>query len=78
MTKITTTITAVSIHREDANPIYGEGVTYVKLADEGAGAFIEIGQTDNERELRFDIDELELVAAEARKLINNYGKNNLT
>ena len=58
----------VSVYQEGNNPIFGEGVTHVSLDDEGGGAFILLEQED--RQLRLDLEELEVVADVARKLIS--------
>jgi len=46
MIKYKTTIMQVAIHKEDSNPVFGEGNTYVGLADEAAGSFIVVEQHD--------------------------------
>jgi len=69
--KFITTPIAVSVHRADESPIFGEGATHIKVKDEAGGPFIELVQHNPDATvLRFDIEELELVAAEARKLID--------
>lgn len=38
------TITSVAIHREDASPVFGEGVIHVALEDASAGCFVSLKQ----------------------------------
>jgi hypothetical protein len=61
-------ITPISsrITSTDTDPIYGEGLS-VTLVDEGAGPFFEI--TDDENRIRVEMEELELLAAEGRRLM---------
>ena len=66
------TVIAVSIHRPSENPIFGEGVTHVTVADEGAGAFLRLCQFDESQkpgEVVIDIDELDLIRDIGRKMI---------
>ena len=55
------TITEISIHKEGESPFFGDIVTYVKLEDEGAGAFINIAQHNGTKmdEIRLDFNEIE-------------------
>jgi hypothetical protein len=71
MTKYVTTILKVAIHREEENPVFGEGNTYVRIEDEAGGPFIIIEQDDSyneEKNIRVDYEEL-LVIAEAAKML---------
>lgn len=66
------TVIAASIHRRSENPIFGEGVTHVTIADEGAGAFLRLCQFDESQrsgEVVIDIDELDLIRDVGRKMI---------
>ncbi len=65
MTKYKTTVVAIAVHAENENPAYGEGVTVVRLEDEGGGPFLSLTKTpgDWDRTLRFDLDEFRAVAA---------------
>ena len=71
--KYQSTILSVAIHRPADSPIYGECVTTVRVEDEAGGAFIAIRQNERqgvaEGEIWLDPEELELIAAEARKLL---------
>jgi len=58
---------AVSVHRKSESPIFGEGVTNIRIDDEGGGMFLVISQED--KEIRCDIEELELILSAARELI---------
>ena len=71
MSKYKTTILTVAIHREESNPIFGEGNTYVSVDDEAAGPFLTIEQTDVVMEngkVRMDYEEF-LAVAEAAKML---------
>lgn len=70
--KYLVTVIAASIHRPSENPIFGEGVTHVTIADEGAGAFLRLCQFDESQrsgEVVIDIDELDLIRDVGRKMI---------
>ena len=69
------TVIAVSIHRPSENPIFGEGVTHVTVADEGAGAFLRLCQFDESQkpgQVVIDIDELDLIRDIGRKIIEEF------
>jgi len=74
--KYKSTIIRISIHPENVNPVYGEGVTHVHIQDEAAGPFITLSQVGEEKFecVRIDLDELELITAEAKKLIGQFPK----
>ena len=74
--KYKSTVISISIHPENLNPVYGDGVTHVSIEDEGAGPFIELLQErdDKDKCVRTDIEELELITAEAKKLIGQFPK----
>jgi len=60
------TVTEVSLHPQNESPIFGETVTRVRLADEGAGMFVSVLQYQQEtlNEIRLGFDEVaELVKA---------------
>ena len=70
MSKFKTTILQVCVHREDTNPIFGEGNTYVRVDDEAGGPFVVLQQQDDARNgtVRFDYEEF-LAVAEAAKML---------
>ena len=74
--KYKSTITRISIHPENENPIFKEGAINVSIQDEGAGPFLTLSQTwpENVESVRIDLDELELITAEAKKLIGQFPK----
>jgi hypothetical protein len=74
--KYKSTIIRISIHPENVNPVYGEGVTHVHIQDEAAGPFLTLSQVGEEKFecIRTDIEELELITAEAKKLIGQFPK----
>jgi len=71
---LVTTPIEVSIHRVGENPIFGHSVTKIRIQDEAGGPFIVLTQCfeDSEGKLSFDLDELEQVLIQARKLIAAY------
>jgi hypothetical protein len=48
MNKFKTTTLKVAVHREDVNPVFGEGVTFVSVDDEAGGPFLVIEQHDDD------------------------------
>jgi hypothetical protein len=64
------TVTEISIHPEHENPIFGNEVTKVQLADEGAGYFFTISQSTEAglNEIRMDFKELDYLVAAIRQL----------
>jgi hypothetical protein len=71
MTKYVTTILKVAVHREEENPVFGEGNTFVSIEDEAGGPFIIIEQDSSyneEKNIRVDYEEL-LAVAEAAKML---------
>ena len=71
MSTYKTTILRVAVHREEENPIFGEGNTYVSVDDEAGGPFLVIEQ-ENELStpgaMRLDYEEF-LAVAEAAKML---------
>lgn len=79
MTPYKTTVIEMSVCNENDNPVFGDSVTKIKLTDEGGGFFIILSQnneSNNEYELRFDIEELEVILDTAKKMIKNVNKEN--
>ena len=73
MSEYKTTILQVSVHREESNPIFEEGNTYVSVDDEAAGPFLVIQQTDDDIEagkVRMDYEEFMAVAEAAKMLMH--------
>ena len=73
MTTYKTTILQVSVHREESNPIFGEGNTYVSVDDEAGGPFLTIQQTDavmEDGKVRMDYEEFMAVAEAAKMLMH--------
>jgi hypothetical protein len=71
MTTFKTTILQVSVHREESNPVFGEGNTYVRVDDEAAGPFLIIEQHDDDVRpgtVRMEYEEF-LAVAEAAKML---------
>jgi hypothetical protein len=73
MSDFKTTILQVSVHREESNPVFGEGNTYISVEDEAAGPFLVIQQTDDVMEhgkVRMDYEEFMAVAEAAKMLMH--------
>ena len=66
------TILTVSIHRTDTNPVHGRGTLQISIDDEGAGGFVKICELgdDLDHYVCIDVDELDLVFHEAKKLLD--------
>jgi hypothetical protein len=67
------TMLQVSVHREESNPVFGEGNTYVSVDDEAAGPFLTIQQHDDVIEpgkVRMDYEEFMAVAEAAKMLMH--------
>jgi hypothetical protein len=68
------TIIAISVHAEGVNPIFGEGVTHVRLNDEAGGYFIELQQSDDTSEngvVKFDPAEWDELNAAVKSLLDS-------
>jgi hypothetical protein len=73
MSEFKTTILQVAVHREDANPVFGEGNTYVRVDDEAAGPFLIIEQHDDDVRpgtVRMEYEEFLAVAEAAKTLMH--------
>lgn len=70
MTNYTTTTMKIAIHPAGKNPAYDDGVTYIEVVDEAAGAFIEISQ--GESRIQVDPEELDLIVSEAKRLLKGW------
>ena len=66
-----TTITQITIHRDDSNPVFGSDLTRVTLDDNAAGPYLIVHQPDVSEPgtLRIELDELEQVLKAARRLM---------
>lgn len=65
------TITEVSVHPEDENPVFGRDTTRVRLDDEGGGAFVKLIQENEIGDMnvvRLDFKELETIVKAIRLL----------
>ena len=70
MSAYTWTTMKVAIHRKGDNPAYADGVTYVEIVDEAAGAVLELSQGD--QRIRIDPEELELILTEAQRMLAGF------
>lgn len=70
-----TTVVSISVHSETDNAIYGETAVKVSLEDDSCGWFIVLESYVEDLkpgEIRLDLEQLELITAEARRLINQH------
>lgn len=67
-----TTVMKIAIHPEGQNPVYDDGVLYLELVDEGAGAFLELSQGENK--VAIDPEEFDVIAAAAKQLMRGVGE----
>lgn len=74
--KYKSTIIRISIHPENVNPVYGDGVTHVHIQDKAAGPFLTLSQVREKKFecVRIDMEELEMIAAESKKLLGQFPK----
>ena len=68
MKKYVSRITEFNVYPEGGS-ILSEGVTIVKLVNEGFGDFIELTQPDEGGSIRLEPGELELIANDAKILM---------
>ena len=72
-----TTITEITVHHQDENPIYGESALKVRLQDEAAGCFIVLAQhadlAAKMGEVRLSPEELPIVMQTAKRLLDQPG-----
>lgn len=71
MSKIKMTPIAVSIHREEHHPLFGEGVIHLKLEDDAGGYFFSVSQDDVS--FKIDFDEIKQLVIAARFLLDGAG-----
>ena len=71
-TKYLATTTAITIHTEGQNFCFDEDLTTLQMVDEGAGPFFLLSQEEREP-LRMDLQEMELLVEQARKLLAQPG-----
>lgn len=63
---------AVSIHREQEHPLFGEGVIHLKLEDEAGGFFFTVSQDGVG--FKIDGDEINQLAIAAKFLVEGAGE----
>lgn len=68
------TVTAVAIHSESENPIFGESVITVSLEDEAGGFFLKLTSNENNEAIRIELEELREVYEAAKWLIEQANK----
>ena len=63
---------SVSVHFKSESPHFGESAIVVSTDDEAGGAFVVLRSTEEDLEegqIRIDLEQLEVILEEARKLI---------
>ena len=60
---------AVNIHRHDQNFAHAEDLLELRLTDEACGSFFLLSQ-DGREPIRLELEELELLAVEAKRLFS--------
>jgi len=67
----------IAIHADDSNPVFGDNTYHVEIIDQAAGGYIRISEAlgNEENGVDLDLEHLELITEEARKLIEQYEKN---
>lgn len=65
------TIVSIALHPPGVNPVYGEEVTRISLANEGGGYFFELSQVKDQGEqtLRLQHQELAALAAAGQRML---------
>jgi hypothetical protein len=58
---------------DDRNPIFGDDITTITIDDDACGGYIVL--TQNEQTIRVDLDELQLIAKTAIKMLAKYKKH---
>ena len=72
MTKYHATTTAVTIHAAEQNFCFGEQSITLTMVDEAGGPFFLLNQ-EGAGPIRCELEELELLVAEAKKLLDQPG-----
>lgn len=70
MSEYKATVMKVAIHPADKNPAYDDGVTYIEVVDEAAGAFLELSQGENK--IQIDPEELDKIYNEAKRMLREW------
>lgn len=73
MSKYITSIISTVVHLDDRNPIFGDDITTITIDDDACGGYIVL--TQNEQTIRVDLDELQLIAKTAIKMLAKYKKH---
>ena len=70
--KYVTTPISFSVHGEGDDPVIGDSAIHVKVVEEGAGPFVELrsmAEGSEPGQILMDVEQLDLVAEAARKLM---------
>ena len=73
MSKYITSVISTVVHMDDRNPVFGEGIVTITVDDDDAGGYIVL--TQEEQTIKLDLEELQLIAKTARKLLAQYKKH---
>ena len=73
MSKYITSVISTVVHMDDRSPVFGEGIITVSIDDDGAGGYIVL--TQEEQTIKLDLEELQLVAKTAMKMLAAHKKH---
>ena len=68
MKKIQSIGTKIVMFRKGDNPVFGDSMTEFDIDDEGGGIFITVDQVEAESKLKFDIDEIDEVVSNLKRM----------
>lgn len=63
---------AVSIHRDNVHPLFGEGAIHLKLEDDAAGFYFTVSQDDVG--FKIDADEIKQLVIAGKFLLDGAGE----
>ena len=72
--KYAQTVIAVSVHPVGVNPVFGEGITHIRLNDDAGGYYIELEQSNDDSTngvVKFDPAEWDEINAAVKSLLNS-------
>ena len=66
---------ATTIFHKNSHPIFGEVTVQVSIDDNAGGPFVVIKQMSDNCKIELDMEQLELIVVEARKLVEAHEAN---
>ncbi|MCW5597672.1 MAG: hypothetical protein KIT80_23480 [Chitinophagaceae bacterium] len=72
MTTYTTKPLAVSVFQKGESPVFSDTAFHVSVEDHAAGPFIKILEVNTGEKIAIDLDQLEIVYATAKRLIEEH------